>query len=109
MERFVSGDIIVVPYPTFDFKSTKKRPAVVLATSLQGVVVCPITTKQFKGVNTIAILKSDLKAGKLRDISYAIPEWISTFQYSYILYKAGSLHSQKLAEILNSVSKLFSK
>ena len=31
MARFVSGDVVVLPYPFTDFTSSKVRPAVVLA------------------------------------------------------------------------------
>jgi len=31
MERFVKGDIVVIPFPYSDLSSSKKRPAMVLA------------------------------------------------------------------------------
>jgi len=31
MERFVKGDIVVLPFPYSDFSASKKRPALVLA------------------------------------------------------------------------------
>jgi mRNA interferase MazF len=35
MERFVKGDIVVIPFPFSDLSESKKRPALVLA-DLQG-------------------------------------------------------------------------
>lgn len=31
MERFIKGDVIVLPFPFTDLSSAKRRPAVVLA------------------------------------------------------------------------------
>jgi len=46
MERFVTGDIVVVPFPFTDLSTTRKRPALVLA-NLEGddVVICEITSR----------------------------------------------------------------
>jgi len=47
MERFVKGDVVVLPFPYTDFSSVKKRPAVVIATlKEQNVILAQITTNQ---------------------------------------------------------------
>lgn len=47
MARFVSGDVVVVPFPFTDFSSTKVRPAVVLTSLTRGdVILCQITSKK---------------------------------------------------------------
>mgnify|MGYP001613428797 FL=1 len=45
MERFVKGDVIVLPFPYTDLSTTKKRPALVIAT-LRGenIILAQITT-----------------------------------------------------------------
>ncbi len=103
MERLVKGDVIVVPYPAFDLKSTKKRPAVVVAVSSAGAIVCPITTKNLSKAPLISVKSSDLSTGSLKNDSFALPLWLSTFQFSHILYKAGSLKSGKFNEILDKI------
>ena len=45
MERFVAGDIVVVPFPFSDLSGNKRRPALIVAT-LKGddMILCPLTT-----------------------------------------------------------------
>lgn len=103
MERLVKGDIVVIPYPTFDLKSSKKRPALILAVSPVGAVVCPITTKNLTKTALIPIKSSDFSSGTLKMDSFALPFWLSTFRFSQILYKAASLKPEKFNEILDKL------
>jgi mRNA interferase MazF len=49
MEKFVKGDIVVIPFPFSDLSGSKKRPALVLA-NLQGddIILCQITSRRPK-------------------------------------------------------------
>ncbi len=50
MERFVKGEIVVVPFPFSDLSNTKKRPSLVIA-QLKGndIILCQITSQFRKG------------------------------------------------------------
>jgi mRNA interferase MazF len=44
--RFVSGEVVVLPYPFTDLSSSKVRPALVLASLDRGdVILCQITSQ----------------------------------------------------------------
>jgi mRNA interferase MazF len=46
MARFVSGEVVVLPYPFTDLSSSKVRPALVLAVLTRGdVILCQITSQ----------------------------------------------------------------
>ena len=49
MERFVKGDIVVIPFPFSDLTEAKRRPALVVA-KLDGndLILCQITSQLFR-------------------------------------------------------------
>ena len=66
MERFVKGDIVVIPFPFSDLTGSKKRPALVV-TGLQGddLILCQITSQLNKDQYAIELNTSDLLSGHL--------------------------------------------
>jgi len=106
MERFVKGDLVVLSYPSFDLTTAKKRPAVVIATTKKGVILCPVTTKIIPQIEQINLTMKDLTEGRLKMDSQIIPSWLMTFEYSRIFYKLGSINNSKLNELIEAVCKL---
>ncbi len=70
MERFVKGDIVVLPFPYSDLSSSKKRPAMVLA-DLKGddIILCQITSRFVKDDYSIALERTDFLKGSLNKTS----------------------------------------
>ena len=79
MERFVRGDVVVVPFPFSDLTEAKRRPALVLA-ELDGDdrILCQITSQQFRDRYAIPTDESDLEEGSLRKMSNIRPNRIFT-------------------------------
>lgn len=93
MERFVKGDIVVIPFPFSDLSGSKKRPAHVLA-DLQGddIILCQITSQQTKDNYSIPLKESDFITGKLTAPSNIRPNRIFTADKNIIIKKAASLN-----------------
>ncbi|HEB30004.1 MAG TPA: type II toxin-antitoxin system PemK/MazF family toxin [Spirochaetes bacterium] len=74
MEKFVKGDIVVVPFPFSDLSALKKRPAVVI-TSLKGkdLILAQITSKNIKDEYSIPIGENDFNTGSLKQNSNVRP------------------------------------
>ena len=104
MEKFVKGDIVIVPFPFSDLSESKKRPAMVIA-DLKGddVILCQITS-QFNNDKYSVLLKDiDLKSGALAKESYIRPNRLFTADKNIILYKAAQLKDAKTKEVVDKI------
>jgi mRNA interferase MazF len=108
MERFVKGDIVVIPFPYSDLSNSKRRPALVLAESTNNdVILCQITSKDVKDSFAINISDDDLAQGALHKTSNIRPNKLFTADSKIILYKAGSLTTQKIDSVIDKIVDIF--
>lgn len=107
MERFIKGDVIVLPFPFTDLSSAKRRPAVVLA-DLKGndYIMLQITSKNVKDSYAISLAATDFISGSLKTDSNVRPNKIFTLDGQLILYKIGHLTDQKLSECIDGVCNI---
>lgn len=108
MEQFVKGDILVVPFPFSDLSGTKRRP-VFVAASLEGddLILCQITSKKKNDSYAITLADSDFEEGCLKVDSMIRPNRIFTAENSIVLYKAGKVNPDKIAEVEKSLIGIF--
>ncbi len=104
MGKFIKGEIVVVPFPFSDLTGNKKRPALVLA-NLQGddVILCLITSQKAKDSYAISLKKSDFGNGSLPQDSNIRPNRLFTADSNIILYKSGSLKTEKIDEVIDKI------
>ncbi len=105
MERFVKGDIVVLPFPYSDLSASKKRPAMVLA-DLKGddIILCQITSQFVKDDYAIALDNSDFVKGSLNQPSNIRPNRLFTAEKSIIDRKIGTVKPDVFERV---VDKLF--
>ena len=105
MARFVSGQVVVVPFPFTDFSSAKVRPALVLASLDRGdVVLCQITSQAASHAQAVPIELSDFEpGGALRYASFALPHRIVTANEVCVRRAVGQLTLAKLNQIRDRV------
>jgi mRNA interferase MazF len=111
MERFVKGDVVVLPFPFSDLSASKKRPALVVA-NLQGddLILCQITTATRNDGYAVSLSKDDFKEGSLpAPRSLIRTNKIFTADTSLILYKSGSLKLDKVREVEKKLAEIFTK
>jgi mRNA interferase MazF len=67
LERFIKGDVVVVPFPFSDLTRAKRRPALVIA-ELEGddVLLCQITSHSIRDKYAISISDEDFATGTLK-------------------------------------------
>lgn len=108
MERFVKGDVVVIPFPFSDLRGLKRRPSLVLA-SLKGddLILCQITSQNIKDEYSISLRPEDFESGYLKVPSNVRPNKIFTAEKSIILYKIGHLKNEKIQEIMMQLKQIF--
>ena len=109
MERFVKGEVVVVPFPFSDLSNSKKRPALVLADLIgDDIILCQITSKNVKDIYSVSLSLNDFEKGKLPRKSNVRPNRIFTADKNIILKKAGKIEQSKYQEVVSSIIKLIS-
>jgi len=105
MARFVSGEVVVLPYPFTDLSSSKVRPALVLAALTRGdVILCQITSQAGSHAEAVPVLMTDfVPGGALPLDSYALPHRVVTAHESCVLRRAGRLKPARLQEVRERV------
>jgi mRNA interferase MazF len=107
MEKFIKGDVVIVPFPFSDLTQTKRRPALVIAT-LQGddLILCQITGQSVSDMYAIGIDNCDFNSGGLNQPSNIRPNRLFTADKQIILYKAGQIKAEKLIEVVNKIFEI---
>lgn len=107
MERFIKGDIVVIPFPFSDLSRNKKRPAFVIKDlSDNDILLCQITSKPNKDRFSIPLLKSDFKTGELPVDSNIRVSKMFTADKKIILRKAGTVKENYCDQIIDEIVKL---
>jgi mRNA interferase MazF len=105
MARFVSGEVVVVPFPFTDLSSAKVRPALVLASLTRGdLILCQITSQAAGHPEAVPILLADFEpGGGLHRASFALPHRVVTANESCVRRAVGRLKSDKLNHLRERV------
>lgn len=109
MGKFVKGDVVVVPFPFSDLSSSKKRPALVVASLLgDDVILCQITSKATSDGYSIPLAGTDFKTGSLQQDSNIRPNRLFTADSNIILYRAGEVTAGKIQEVVAKIIAIIS-
>jgi len=105
--KFVKGDVVVIPFPFSDLSQAKRRPALVLA-SLEGddAILCQITSKNIKDNYSISVEDVHFESGGLKQPSNIRPNRLFTADTHIVLYRIGSIHKDKLNQVINKVVEI---
>lgn len=104
MERFVKGDVVVVPFPFSDLTQAKRRPALIIA-ELEGndLILCQITSQSIRDRYAVSIDDNEFETGALRQRSNVRPNRIFTADRHIILYRVGHLKPEKVDQIIDRI------
>ena len=103
MITYKRGDIVLVPFPFSNQTATKKRPAVVISSSLYNektndIVIIAVTSKVGKHAEVGECLVADWQSAGLLKPS-AVKPAISTVEQVLVLKKLGSLSANDIPSV----------
>ena len=104
MEKFVKGDIVVIPFPFSDLSGSKRRPALVIA-ALRGddILLCQITSRPSNDSLSLALNLADFITGSLPFDSFIRPLRIFTADKNIILRKAGKITPALMDNVIDNI------
>ncbi len=107
MERFIKGDVVVIPFPFSDLSQSKKRPALVI-TSLkgEGIILAQITSKNIYDEYAVELREKDFIEGGLKVNSNIRVNKLFTASRDLILYKVGRINQEKIEEVINKIIEI---
>ena len=107
MERFIKGDVVVIPFPFSDLSGSKRRPALVLA-DLPGddIILCQITSLHSKDSFALPLSPKDFTTGSLPLDSFIRPTRIFTAEKTIIIRKAGNIKSELHKKVIEKLISL---
>jgi len=110
MERFVKGDVVVLPFPFSDLSNSKNRPCLVIA-ELPGIdiIICEITSQSRKDVDAISLKQKDFQEGSLNIDSWIRPNKLITIETSMIKYKLGKVKQTKIKQVEKQLVEIFTR
>ena len=104
MEKFVKGNVIVIPFPFSDLSATKRRPALVLAHFTgDDVLLCQITSRCSEEKYAILLKTTDFKQGTLSVNSYIRPTRIFTADKNIILKTVGIVSDEIMNKTIENI------
>ena len=110
MERFVKGDVVVLPFPFSGLSNYKNRHCLVIA-ELSGIdiIICEITSQSRKDVDAISLKQKDFQKGSLNIDSWIRPNKLITIETSMIKYKLGELRQEKIKQVEKQLCEIFTR
>lgn len=106
MVRPVKGDVVVVPFPFSDLSATKRRPALVVASTGSDLILCQITSQSVRDGYAVSLHKQDFASGGLKQESNIRPNRLFTADEQLILYRAGQLKRERMEAVTNVIVQI---
>jgi len=100
------GDIVLIPFPFTDLTGVKNRPAIILYSSDEDVVICFLTTQlKWRTDFDLTILPNNYNGIKKESLIRVTK--IVTLSKSLVIGKIGSLQNEEIQLLNKSIIKAF--
>ena len=104
-------EIVLVPFPYSDLSSAKRRPVLIVSNDdynkkFQDVVVCVITSNQYKDAYSLALENEDLEIGVLPESSIVKTHKLFTIHQGKIIKKFSLVKTEYFEQIADKIKTL---
>lgn len=107
MERLVTGDVVVVPFPFTDLSGVKRRPALVVARGGdEALLLCQITSQGIRDGFAIPLDAEGFEEGGLRIVSNVRPNRLFTADSSLVSYRTGRVKRHVVEGVIVTIKEM---
>lgn len=109
MEKYLKGDVVIIPFPYSNLHQHKRRPALVLS-NLKGrdIILCQITSQLKENPYCVPLEEDDFSTGKLPLPSNIHCSLVFTLSKELITKKIGTINMATLIRVLQTFGQLLS-
>ena len=102
--------MVIVPFPFSDLTTSRRRPALVVATLPGGdLLLRQITSGSFEDPDAIAVTADDFLAGGLSRSCHVRPGKLFAADSTLVISTAGSLLPDKVSEVTGKIAEIVSR
>ena len=94
------GSLVTVAFPFTDLSAVKRRPALVLVTAGEDLVLCGVTSRRSGRRNAVSLGLDDMAEGRLPRASEVRPRKLFTIHRSLVHRVVGGVRDKTLAEVV---------
>lgn len=111
-ERYLPGDVVLVPFPYTDLSASKQRPALVLTNGPfngagEDLVLCAMTSNLANSANSVLLADADMESGRLAATSRVKVAKVVTLHKSILRKKVGRVKAAAFAQVMREFETLF--
>jgi len=104
-------EIVLVPFPYSDLTNTKRRPVLIISNDnynkkFHDVVVCVITSNQFKDAYSLDLANDDLEIGVLPESSVVKVHKLFTIHQSKKIRKFSVVKTEYFVQVTDKINLL---
>ena len=109
MEKYLKGDIVIIPFPYSDLVQHKRRPALVLA-NLKGndLILCQITSQLRQSKYNVSLNNENFATGQLPIPSNIHCSSLFTMSKYLVIRKVGTINMGTMVRVLQNIGRIFS-
>ena len=108
------GELVLIPVPFTDLSSQKRRPVIIISSTVynrvsRDIIVVAVTSNLAIVAHSLSLVSADLRSGTLKQTSRVRADRIYTLEQSLIVKSFGILTSEALDRIHAEIQTIFAK